>query len=156
MSTKVTDVAHIDPSGFRIKKLKHLNLNCTKTCLRIRRYYVSSYLPTREMWRRIINRHRLSWNYTVKFWTLNWHISHLFEPRVLNHFTMHEWCAFARPPRHRHPRLIKASSFSSWHTLQKGNIITIYLECFLRSSRDILKWLWCWESRISIILNISR
>lgn len=42
-----------------------------------------------------------------------WHISHLFEPLVRNQASMHDLCAFAMPPRHRHPRSIKSSSFSS-------------------------------------------
>lgn len=50
-----------------------------------------------------------------------WHISHLFDPFVRNQVFMQVRWAFARPPRHWHPRSIRTSSLSCWHTL-KSNI----------------------------------
>ena len=46
-------------------------------------------------------------------------ISHLFEPRDLNHFCMHRRCTFASSPRQAHPSSVNSSPSTVWQILEK-------------------------------------
>lgn len=91
---------------------------CTYSWLGLWRWHVDSHCPAET--KKNVRISKLSISHWIKKnvgMSTHWQISHWLEPFVRNQASMHDLWDLARPPRHRHPSSIKASSFSCWHTL---------------------------------------
>lgn len=107
-----------DPLIFFVK----IKERCTHSWMGLWRWHVDSHCPA-ETKKKLKNQLSLvssSHSNQVKaleWMSTHWQISHWLEPFVRNQASMHDLWDLARPPRHRHPSSIKASSFSCWQTL---------------------------------------